>query len=231
MITIVDYDRNQKTIQIHENVDWRKFVLNDHSLYWWDLFQATAEEAACLTQYFHFHPLAVEDCLADVHHPKVDFYDSYIYVIVHGVDSESIDEAGFIPNEIDMFLNHQCLVVYHKKPSRSIQELLRRCKENAPIFEYGIDFVMYSLIDLLVRNYEPVLDDLADEIDATEEDVFSHPEPNVLKNIFRLKRVLIRLRKTLSPQREVANHLARNEYQLPTSSCRSEPNSATCTPR
>jgi magnesium transporter len=214
MITIVEYDKNQKQLTLHENVDWREFQSDSESLYWWDLSSATAEEAECLIGYFAFHPLAVDDCLADIQFPKVDLYDSYIYMLIHGVDVDRSALEGFGPKELDIFLGENYLVTFHKKEARSVKEVLRRCKENTPIFEYGLDFVLYTILDILVTNYMPVLDELEDEIDNSEQELFQNPRPEVLRRILNLKRTLLKLKKTIFPQREVINHLARNEYKL-----------------
>ena len=49
-------------------------------IHWIDLEDPTVKEATILEDPFHFHPLAIEDCLSEVHHPKVDDYEAYIFV-------------------------------------------------------------------------------------------------------------------------------------------------------
>lgn len=214
MITIVEYDKQQKKRIVHENVDWREFQSDPDHLYWWDLDAPTAEEAESLAGYFKFHPLAIEDCLADIQYPKVDFYESYLYLLIHGVDVDRTREEGFAPKEIDIFLGPNYLLTFHKKQTRSVTEVLRRCKENAPIMEYGLDFLLYTILDLLVSNYLPVLEELENEIDQTEQQLFDNPEQEDLRTILMLKRTLLKVKKTIFPQREVMNHLARNEYRF-----------------
>lgn len=212
MITIVEYDKEQKQITIHENVNWREFRSVPSHLYWWDLFEATHEELQCLSEQFHFHPLAIEDCVQDVHYPKVDFYDTYLYLVIHGVDVDRTEIEGFAPKELDIFLGQNYLVTFHKKPARSTDEILRRCRENAPLFEHGLDFLLYAILDILVSNYLPVLETIEDRLDNIEEVIFEKPDPKILREILNVKRTLMRLKKTVFPQREVINHLARNEY-------------------
>ena len=214
MITIVEYDKEQKHLTIHENVDWREFHPAPSHLHWWDLFEATQEEMQCLSEQFNFHPLAIEDCIGDVHYPKVDFYDTYLYLVIHGVDVDRAEAEGFAPKELDVFLGQNYLVTFHTKPARSVTEVLRRCKENTPIFDYGLDFVLYSILDILVSNYLPVLESVEDELDNYEEIIFEKPEPSVLREILTVKRTLMKLKRTVFPQREVINHLARNEYSF-----------------
>lgn len=214
MITIVEYNPQNKQSTIHNNVNWRTFQSTPDHLYWWDMNEPTPDEIASLSEHFHFHPLAIEDCVSDVHHPKIDYYETYIYMVVHGVDVDRTKELGFAPKELDIFLSKTYLLTFHLKPMRSISEVLRRVSEKAPILEYGLDFILYTILDVMVDNYLPVLDDIEEQLDECEEELFTNPTPEVLRKILSLKRTLMRLRRTIFPQREVINHLARSEVQF-----------------
>lgn len=214
MITVFEFDPARKELTVYENVDWTAFQSKDDLIYWWDLAAATAQEADVLSGKFHFHPLAIEDCIANIHYPKVDYYDSYLYMVVHGVDIDRSEIEGFAPKELDVFLGPKYLVTYHKNPSRAVAEIRRRCKEKAPIFDLGVDFVLYNILDVLVTNYLPVLESIEEELQHSENEIFSNPTPDLLRYILQLKRTSMRLKKTVFPQREVINHLSRNEYQF-----------------
>ena len=79
----------------------------------------TPEEAQILTDVFHFHELAVEDALSELHHPKVESYGNYLYLILHGIDFQA-SEHCFTTKDIDFFLGAQYLVTVHPGVSRSI---------------------------------------------------------------------------------------------------------------
>src|SRR3990172_12861227 len=125
MITIVEYDKEQKQLNVHSDVNWREFQLKTNHLYWWDLGQPDVDAEAILSEHFHFHPLAIEDCLADIHYPKVDYYETYLYMVMHGVDVDRSEVEGFAPKEVDVFLGKDYLVTYHRKDARSVAEVLR----------------------------------------------------------------------------------------------------------
>jgi len=214
MISLIEYNKSTKEVSFYENVDWRKFNEKADHLYWWDLCNISNDDTLILSEKFHFHPLAIEDCIADVHYPKVDYYESYLYMVMHGVDLDASKAEGFAPKELDVFLSKEYLVTYHEKDSRSIEEVKRRIREKVPLFEFGLDFVLYSIIDVMVVHYLPVLESIEDQLDDTEEQIFSNPKPDLLRHILALKRIVLRLKKTVFPQREVINHLARNEYEF-----------------
>jgi magnesium transporter len=93
---------------------------------------------------------------------------------------------------------------------------MRRCRESAPLVDHGLDFLLYSILDIVVGHYHPVLDTIEDDLDQLEEIIFQNPQPVVLRQILSVKRTLMRLKRTIFPQREVINHLARNEYEFVT---------------
>ena len=214
MITVAEYDRAQKHLTVYENVNWRKFETKPDRSYWWDLNHADQDEILILSERFHFHPLAIEDCVADIHYPKVDFYDTYLYLVIHGVDVDLTEVEGFAPKELDIFLGPDYLLTFHNKAMRSVEEVQRRLRENAPLLEHGLDFLLYSILDIVVSHYLPVLDQIEDDLDRLEEIIFENAQPPVLREILSVKRTLWRLKRTIFPQREVINHLARNEYEF-----------------
>ena len=133
---------------------------------------------------------------------------------MHGVDIDASKEEGFAPKELDVFLSKQYLVTYHEKDSRSIIEVKRRVREKVPLFEFGLDFLLYSIIDVMVVHYLPVLESIEEQLDDTEEQIFQILNLKFFVDILALKRTVMRLKRTVFPQREVINHLARNEYEF-----------------
>ena len=70
---------------------------------WVDLAAPTPDELTVLTDDFHFHPIAVEDAVAQVHQPKVENFNGYLYLILHGIDYRKAQTA-FATHDTDFFL-------------------------------------------------------------------------------------------------------------------------------
>jgi magnesium transporter len=184
------------------------------TFHWIDLEDPTADESGVLTDPFHFHPLAIEDCLAEVHHPKLDDYDAYIFVIVHGMRFDAPTDQ-FITRELDIFLGPNYLVTHHNGPMRSIGAIRDQCNkdiENA--FPKGCDFLLHHVLDQLFDHYFPSLDSLEDKIQLVQVEVFECPTKETLDRIFALKKDLMQLRKLCVPQREIVNRLARSDLKV-----------------
>ena len=60
---------------------------------WVDLAAPSALEALILSDTFQFHPLSVEDAMAAVQYPKVEAYDGYLYIVLHGIDFQESDHC------------------------------------------------------------------------------------------------------------------------------------------
>ena len=200
--------------KIEQPEEFEPELLTEDALHWIDLEDPTVKEATLLEDPFHFHPLAIEDCLAEVHHPKVDDYEAYIFVIVHGMRFDAPTDS-FITRELDVFLGKNYLITHHKGPMRSIGTLREQCSKNlVNSFPKGVDFLLHQILDLLFEHYFPNLDAIEDKVQLVQIEVFENPTRETLDRVFALKRDVLQLRRICAPQREIVNRLARAEFKV-----------------
>jgi len=200
--------------KIEQPQEFEPELLTEDAFHWIDLEDPTVKEATILEDPFHFHPLAIEDCLAEVHHPKIDDYESYIFVIVHGVRFDAPNDQ-FITRELDIFLGKNYLITHHKGPMRSIGTLREQCNKNlVSSFPKGVDFLTHQILDLLFEHYFPNLDAIEDKVQLVQIEVFENPTRETLDRVFALKRDVLQLRRICAPQREIVNRLARAEFKV-----------------
>ncbi|MBI2933889.1 MAG: magnesium/cobalt transporter CorA [Planctomycetes bacterium] len=187
-------------------------LVNGPGVLWVDLEDPTEEEAAILSSVFRFHPLAIEDCVAETNHAKVDDYGDYVYLVVHGVKRP--DQRGPLDTEeVDFFLGRAVVVTYHTVPVKVIEEVRRRCLE-VPNAMRAADFLVHAILDRLVDSYVTKMEALDAEIDALEQRLFRRNLVGraVLNEIFALKKEVLQLKRVVNPQREVMNRFARREF-------------------
>lgn len=82
---------------------------HDISWYWVDFHEPTDEEAKLLADFFQFHPLAIEDCLEYVQRPKLDFYEQYLFIVLHSINQKTLEAE-----EVDVFVGQNFIVTFHK---------------------------------------------------------------------------------------------------------------------
>jgi magnesium transporter len=181
-------------------------------LLWVDLDNPTeAEIKAILEGVFQFHPLAIEDCVKPSSLPKIEDYEEYLFLVTHAVDFTRTDK--FATTELDLFIGPDYLVTFHTAPLRSVASLSDRFVKSAAVGPRGPDRIVHSLLDLLVDNFNPVIDELRAELEEIEEHVLAR-EPGQQKfvsELLHVRRDFTRLRTIIRPQREVIERLARGD--------------------
>jgi magnesium transporter len=182
-------------------------------LLWVSLEQPTAKEARILSDVFHFHELAIEDALNEIHHPKIESYGDYLYLILHGIDFHARQHI-FTTVDVDFFLSQQYLVTVHHAASRSISKVADICARNNHVLAEGTAALMHRIVDAMVDNYRPEVEKLQERLDKLETDVFERPNPRLARQILDFKRDVASLRRIVLPQRDAVGRLARREYPL-----------------
>lgn len=189
----------------------REWLKTRDGMLWVDLEMPSDEEFTLLSDVFRFHPLAVEDAHREIELPKVDVYDGYVYLVVHRINVDPA-ERRCAPNEMDIFLSDRYLVTVHEEVSQSIAEVRARIDASPTLLSAGPDFVMHDIIDRVVDRYMPVLDHWDEEIDDLEEKILvGRRKDDVLETALKFRRDVANLRKSLGPQRDILQKMARRD--------------------
>jgi magnesium transporter len=179
--------------------------------FWVDILEPGEPERRLLLDVFHFHELAVEDALSEVHHPKIETYDGFLYLILHGIEAAK-RQKGVATRDIDFFLGRNYLVSVHHAPSRSIDSELEVCARHPHRLSEGAGSVLHRIVDRIVDHYSPEVDRLEERIETIERAVFERPQRNPLRDILKLKGEVASLRRIALPQRDAIARLARREF-------------------
>ena len=178
---------------------------------WLDLSGPTPEEARLLSDVFHFHELAIEDALMEIHHPKVESYGDYLYLILHGINFQEREHC-FSTQDVDFFLGEQFLVTVHPGTSRTLTEMHTICSRNHRVLGEGPGGLLHRIVDAMVDHYRPEVDRLNERLDTLEEQIFERPDARLAREILDFKADVSSLRRVVLPQRDVIGRLARREF-------------------
>ena len=187
---------------------------SEQGLLWVDITDTTDEEGKFLERIFKFHPLAIEDSIStELHHPKIDDFGKYLFLIVHGVnytaESDIVDTA-----ELAIFLGSHFVVSNHRLPLYSIDAVRQLVERDGRLMSRGADFLTHSIIDTLVDNVLPTIDKMNDAAEDIDDEVIRNPRQSTLEAILKLKRSAIQIHRVMAPQRDVLNRLSRGDYIL-----------------
>lgn len=181
---------------------------------WVDLDNPTDEEIkAILEGVFQFHPLAIEDCVTPSSLPKLEDYESYLFVVTHAVDFSRTDK--FTSTELDLFIGKEYLVTFHRTPLRSVQSTVDRVGKSSGVIARGPDRLAHNVLDFLVDNFQPVIHELGHELEEIEEAAIGNTSGKKLVNeILQVRSDFSRLRSIVRPQRDLIDRIARGDSKL-----------------
>jgi magnesium transporter len=188
------------------------------TFFWLDLDGGTLDDeaSAFLRDDLGYHALAVEDAEHFGQRPKIEEYDDFTYLVVHGARAGATGKASAATDEVHFFYSQRHVVTVHRGDCEAIGEARRRLQhhrvsELSPP-EIG---VLYLVVDGLVDSYFPALADLDDRIDTLEDEILHLPTEEQLGELFDMKRRLVGLRKVVTPQRDMFATLLSGVQSLP----------------
>jgi magnesium transporter len=195
--------------------EFPRLLRDRKGLLWVDFLGEPEEQAEPILRSFGFHPLAIDDALQETHTPKIDDWGDYIYLVLNILSYKK--EDGVFESEIDeldIFLGKNYIITHHDQILTAVEDAWAACQRDARHLQDGADHLLYRIIDTAVMGYMPLIEQIDQQIDNIEDQVFDRPHPSTLEQIFALKRLLLTMRRILLPQREVLNKLARDEYRV-----------------
>lgn len=161
---------------------------------------------------FGFHPLTIDDCYNTlVDPPKVDDYGEYLFVIVQDV-SLGLQGQELQTCELDLYVGRNYVVSVHRTRVHAVDEVRRRAEARSPVLDRGPAFLAHALIDVVVDDFHPLVEQFDDEVDELQALVLDRPQRETLQRLLVLKHNAHRLKRSVSPQRDVVNRFARREY-------------------
>jgi magnesium transporter len=194
------FDDSVKLESISDIVPDRETVL------WLDIQDPTEADLELLRNEFGFHELALEDVVRRHQRAKVDEYEGYLFVVFYAVGKNHV-------HEVNLFVGENYLVTVHQGEVPEISDTANRWQKDAGRIEHGVGVLVYSLLDTIVDGYFPVIDHIAERVDSVEREIFE-TKRNCLPDLFAMKRQLIRLRRTLGPERDALNVFLRHDDGL-----------------
>lgn len=166
-----------------------------------------------LGEAYSLHPLAMEDVINGGQRSKVDVYDERQVFVV--LNLPVLRDDALHVEQLSLFLGPTFVVSFHAGPEDIFEPVRQRLRGPVGRFRSaGADYLFYALLDLIVDQAFPLLEEYDDALEELEDDVLHDPDKFTLQYMHFVKRELLQIRKTLWPQREALNQLIRDEHPL-----------------
>ncbi|MBI2170699.1 MAG: magnesium transporter CorA family protein [Chloroflexi bacterium] len=181
-------------------------VLQHGPTSWINIQHPGVAEMQYLKDRFNFHQLALDDCLSVVQMPKLDLFEDHIFLVLH-FPRFNKDTRITQASEVDVFAGANYVITVHDGNLRPLTKLFQDCQTSKDLREtmmsQGSGYLMYRILDTLVDYCFPILNKVIDNVNLVEAQVFETWNPNIVREMARLRHDILSYRRIVRPQIEV----------------------------
>lgn len=193
-----------------ENLPLEEFENEDIMKFWVDFHSPTEEEVKRLDDFFHFHHLAIEDCVNKLQRPKLDYYKGFNFIVTHILDPETMEK-----HEIDIFIGDQFIVTFHKTKVMELEQAWNRFnKEDADSTKWNEYGVLYEILDKIVDYYFPLIYSIEDHLNQIDENPEKENMQFLMEELFDTRQDLLSIRQTIYPMRDLLYRMLNSTHLL-----------------
>lgn len=180
-------------------------VLTHKGVTWHDDPAPSEQVLLELQEKYGFHELDIEDCLSEHERPKVEEYDTYLFLVFH-IPYRARKTGRIIKEEVNIFMGQDFFVTLHRGKIPILDRLWRDLENSEEMrqeyLQHGTGFFLYELMRHFFEDVFPLVDSIRKELRRMEEVLFENDEEvDLLKDIMTVKRNIISMRSILLPQR------------------------------
>jgi len=214
-IMIIDYDENHVEEMEGKTVEECLPFMEKPTITWINIDGIhDLEIIEAIGRYFGIHPLVLEDVVNTSQRPKIEDYESYIFVVLKMVYYDEKDDDIKI-EQVSLILGQNFVISFQEQKGDVFDPIRERIRNNkGRISKMGADYLAYALIDSIVDNYFVVLERIGENIEEIEEMLVIEPRSETLQTIQRMRREIIFIRKSIWPLREVIGDLEKGISKL-----------------
>ncbi|MGH2542620.1 MAG: magnesium/cobalt transporter CorA, partial [Ardenticatenaceae bacterium] len=188
-------------------------IASENTLVWVEIQEPQEQAYDLLREEFEFHPLAIEDVQHGHNRPKIDVYDHYYFLVLYCADYDA-DRDGLQLSELELFIGPNYVVTIHDRAIAEVEATREQWERNVEALGANVGALVYTLVDRIVDDYFPVIDAIAERIETLEGMIFERFSPQVLEEIFQMKKELLAMRRVVAPERDVFNVLLRRDAAI-----------------
>ncbi|NOK57604.1 MAG: Mg2+ and Co2+ transporter CorA [Chloroflexi bacterium AL-W] len=185
----------------------RRREVEHANLSWLDIAQPTSSDVSYLRERFKFDSLLVEDILSTIQRPKLDIrsQEEYIFVVVHmpGIDRDN----RVVRSEVDIFVGRDFVVTLHDSTLKPLRRLFAAAATDesarAQLLGHGPGYLLYRIIDALVKQCFPLLYRSEEEIDQLDVRLFEQNTHLMARDLTDIQRDIIMLDYVISPNQPI----------------------------
>jgi magnesium transporter len=163
-----------------------------------------------LGELFRIHRLALEDVVNVTQRPKVDEFDEQLFIVIRML----VRQQALRGEQVSLFLGDGYVLTFQERSGDCLEPVRERIrKRRQRLTSSGADYLAYALLDAVVDNYFPLLEDVGEHLDGLQEQVIASPRQEHIQAIYGIRRDLIVMRRSIWPLRELFTSLERESMK------------------
>jgi magnesium transporter len=191
-----------------EPKEWKAAASRPGAVLWVDVEAPKRKTTKMLKEAFNFDDISLQDCLTFSLLPKFDAFHDYAFIVIHAL---GYDEASgtMTSREVDVFLGKGYIVTVHVDPISALEKVFKEAQRSGEVLARGPALVAHVLFDRLIDLAYEMVSTFDDDIEQMEERISLGQLAGIVEWTLRVRRQLLLMKKTIGPQRDVLNALAR----------------------
>lgn len=181
---------------------------------WADFVSPTEADLADIEEELGLHKLAVEDAVHSFQRPKLDHYDTHLFLAAYAVSLDP-DTGELFTTEVKAFITKHVLVTVHG-PDFDMGKVVALWDQESELSKHGVGFFLWGLLDSIVDGHFDTVQQLDTQIETLEDALFDERprDREVQRRSFELRKSLVLLRRVVLPMREVVNSIIRRDLEV-----------------
>ena len=187
-------------------------IITDNSEVTWVDIQGLGSKEVLLkiAKLFGLHILTIADVVNVPQRPKTEIHDSYVLNL--GAMARLESDGSIDLEQLSVIWGKNYVLTFQERLGDILDPVRERIRKGkGPIRKSGSDYLAYAIIDTTVDAFYPILEELGEQLEELEDKIVLNPTESALQEVYRAKRELLRLRRSIWPQREAVSSLTRDE--------------------
>jgi len=214
-IYLVEYNSESCVFKKLDNIEDSYKHLHTKEISWINIDGIKKSEVEKIASHFGIHPLIIEDIVSSGQRPKTDQINGLLFCVLNMLYFNE-KESSVETEQISIVLGKDFVISFQEDATRDVFNVLREKIKisNSKVRQNGADFLFYTLLDSIVDHYYLVMENLAEKIEALEEDILKNSDSRTLIKINMLRKEMILLKRSIGPVRDLINGILKSENEL-----------------
>jgi len=159
---------------------------------------------------FDLDRLLLEDVTNTNQRPKIEEYENHLFLSLKMLHYDEVSKT-LDSEQIGLVLSKEFVISFQEKTGDVFGHIRDRIEAaKGQIRRKNNDYLFYSLIDSIIDNYFIAIENIGNDLEELEDEIFNEPSQKSLEKIHANKNILLTLRRSVYPLRESINKLLRD---------------------